>query len=135
CDTFLLAPFGKARKVLVYLVERPAARFGDLGQLQVFLDGQAGDDAAVLLDELYAGDRCLEIPELVDGRVAQPDFAALELRIERPRQRAQGGGFAGAVAAEQCDDVAFVDLEADALHDIALAVIGVDVANAEEGRP
>ena len=41
-------------------------------------------------------------------------------------QAAQGRGLAGAVAAEQRRDLAFRDLEADAMQDMALAVIGVE---------
>src|SRR5690606_35720236 len=51
--------------------------------------------------------------------------------IAGARQGAKRRGLAGAVAAEKCDDIALVNLEADALHDIALAIIGVDIADTE----
>jgi hypothetical protein len=57
-----------------------------------------------------------------------------DLGIVEPRDGAQGRGLAGAVAAEQGEDLAFVHVEADALHDVALAVVGMHVVDREEGR-
>ena len=54
------------------------------------------------------------------------------LRIVDAGDGAQGRGLAGAVAAEQGQDFALPDIERHALHDIAFAVIGVDVADREE---
>ena len=46
-------------------------------------------------------------------------------------EAAQGRGLAGAVAAQQGDDLALAHLEADAMQDMALAVEGVQAFGLE----
>ena len=58
------------------------------------------------------------------GGVAE-DAHRAAARRGQPDQAAQGRGLAGAVAAEQRDDLALADFEADAVQDVALAVKGV----------
>ena len=53
------------------------------------------------------------------------DRDAAFARRREPHQAAQRRGLAGAVAAEQRGDLAFGDFEADAVQDVALAVVGV----------
>ncbi len=53
----LLAAFAQAGEQLVDPLQRPADRRGDLGELQVFLDRQAGDDPPVLGHQRDARDR------------------------------------------------------------------------------
>jgi hypothetical protein len=56
-------------------------------------------------------------------------------RIEPSRgDRAQRGGLAGAVRADQRDDLALVDLERDALQRLDVAVVGVELVDLEEGH-
>src|SRR5690606_5038002 len=73
--TFLVASILEAGKMFVDLLERPAARLGDLRELQVILDRQTRDDTPVLLDDLYALARRLKILEIVDRLALQPDLA------------------------------------------------------------
>src|SRR5690606_12652819 len=98
-----------------------------------FLNAQARNDPAIFLNELDTFLGSLVVLQLVDGLAVQPDFAILQLRLHRPRDGAEGGALAGAVAAQERDHVAFSDVETDALNDVALAVVGVDIAHAEKG--
>ncbi len=63
------------------------------------------------------------------------DVAALEpdraLRRHLAHDRLDRGGAADAVAPEQADDLAGVDMHVDALQDVALAVIGVQIGDLE----
>jgi len=54
--------------------------------------------------------------------------------IEQPHHRFQRRRLAGAVAADQADDLATIHLERDALQDVARAVPGVQIVDAEH-RP
>jgi len=47
CDALLFAPLAKSRKQLIQTLDGPADGGGDLRQLQIFLDREAGDDAAI----------------------------------------------------------------------------------------
>ena len=65
--------------------QRPAdGRFDDLGELNVFLDRQAGDDAAVFGDKADTSGRGLVRGHLVQCRVVEPDFAMVQLRAVHP---------------------------------------------------
>src|SRR5690606_6254766 len=81
-----------------------------------------------------AGAGGLEGFHLVDGLAVEPDLAGLQRGVVDAGDGAQRRGLAGAVAAEQSQDLAVADIEAHALHDVALAVIGVDILDGEEGR-
>ena len=63
------------------------------------------------------------------------DVAALELDRALRRHLAHDcldrGGAADAVAAQQADDLARLDMHVDALQDVALAVIGVQIGDLE----
>ena len=63
------------------------------------------------------------------------DVLALEadraLRRHLAHDRLDRGGAADAVAPEQAHDLAGVDIEIDALQDVALAVIGVEIPDLE----
>ena len=71
--------------------------------------GQAGDAASFVLDGA--------------GR-----------RRHQPGERLQQRRFAGAVAAEQRDDLAFADVERGVMQDVALAIEGVDALEAQDLR-
>ena len=101
--------------------------------LQVFLDRQAGDDAAILGHQADARLRRLVRGHLVQRLVVQPDLAMVELRAVHPGNGAQGRGLARAVAAQQGEDLALVHVEADVLNDVAFAVIGLHVPDRQEG--
>ena len=51
----------------------------DAGEGEVFLDGQALDDAAVFGDELDAGASGLETLHLVNGLAVEPDGAGIRV--------------------------------------------------------
>src|SRR5215471_850315 len=104
-----------------------AARLGDL---QIFLHGEIGEDAAVVGDEAD--------PELGDGvgRLAR-ELHPVELHAARsgrgePHDAAQGGALAGSVAAEQAHRLALAHVERHAEQDVAGAVIGVQLADVED---
>src|SRR5690606_18629299 len=133
-DAILLAAFGEAGEVRIDAVEFPAVSRSDPGDSEVLFHRQALDDAAILGDELDAGAGRLEALHLVDRLAVQPDGAGMQAGIVDAGDGAQGRGLAGAVAAEQSQDLAVADVEGYTLHDVALAVIGVDVLDGEEGR-
>ena len=54
-------------------------------------------------------------------------------RRRQAHQAAQRRGLAGAVAAQQGGDLALGDLQADAMQDMALAVIGVEAFGCQGG--
>ena len=99
----------------------------DLRQLQVFLDRQSLDDAPVFRHQADTVARRLVRFHLVQRLVIEPDFAVAKLGIVDPRHRAQRRRLAGAVAPQQGDDFALADVETDALNDVALAVVCVQV--------
>ena len=105
-----------------------------LRQDEVLLDGQAADDAPVLGHELDAGLGRLVRLQRVQRLAGEPDLAALHRRRFGARDGAERRGLAGAIAAEQSEDLALPHVERNALHDVALAVIGVEVAAGEIGR-
>ena len=93
---------------------------------QVLPHRQAGKDVAMLGH--------VAEPEMRDLVARQArDIAALEqdraLRRHFAHDGLDGGGAADAVAAEQADHLAGVDMHIDALQDVALAVIGVQIAD------
>ena len=53
-------------------------------------------------------------------------------RLEQPGDRLQGRRLAGAVGADQRDDLAAADLERHALQRVDVAVVGVDVLELED---
>ena len=67
-----------------------------------------------------------------DVLAAEADPAAP--RMVEPVDRAQRRRLAGAVRAEQCDDLALAHLEGDALQRVDRAVVGVDPLELEDRR-
>ena len=100
---------------------RPAALERDL---EIFLDAEIGEDAPAFGHVADARRRDAE------GRPARGVLAEhRDLALARRRQSHQASqrrGLAGAVASEQRGDLALGDAEADAMQDMALAVIGVE---------
>ena len=132
-DALLLAALFQAGEQFVKAFQRPADRFNDLGQLQVFLDRQAGDDAPVLGHQRTAGLRCLIGAHFVQRLVIQPDFAVGHLWIVQTGDGAQGRCFTSPVAAQKGQNLALFDVKGYALHDIAFAIIGMQVRDREIG--
>src|SRR5690606_3557340 len=130
----LLAPLREPREVLVEPLERPAVRLLDARELQVLLDGEPADDAPVLRHEAHAVTRGLPGAHAMQGLSGEPELAAAHLRIRQARDGAQRRGLPGAVSPEERHDLALGDVEAHPLHDVALAVVRVQIAAAEVRR-
>ena len=93
---------------------QPPLELGQVAQqkgphLQILEDGQRGKDPAAfghmadaLFDDFVGGDRPDRVPVELDLSLS---------RLDQPRNRAQRGGFPGAVAADQGDDFAPLDRE------------------------
>ena len=56
-------------------------------------------------------------------------------RMQQSTDRTQRGGFAGAIAADQRDDLAFLDCERDALQGLDLVVEDMDVVDFQQRHP
>jgi hypothetical protein len=118
-----LAQIGKH---LVHVVHRPAPGLAHVldAEDQVLAGRQGRENVAVLghvADALAGDDVRLEAGDLL---AAEGDRAP---RRHLAGDRLDGGRAADAVAAQKAYDLAFVDVERDALQDVALAVIGVQV--------
>ena len=99
-------------------------------ELEVLGDREPGEDVASLGgvgeaqgDDLVGGDA-------VEGLAVEEDAAAAGL--EEPGEGAQGGGLAGAVGADEGDDLAGFDGEGDALDGFDLAVGDLEVLDLEQ---
>jgi hypothetical protein len=130
---FLLAAGELAAAVVLALGEagkqrvdaRDGPRAGPLVRhLQVFLDAEVGEDAPALghVADAAAGDA---VGRPARGFRAENRDAALTRRRQAD-EATQRRGLAGTVAAKQRRDPAFRDVEADAVKNVALAVVGVE---------
>src|SRR5262249_10513337 len=119
----IAAPLGKARKGLEDPLDRPGAGPSQR-HLQIVLDREVGEDLAALghVADTERGD----LGGRHAARLPAEDLDAALARRRQPHDAAQRRRLAGAVAAEQRHDLAFADLEADAVQDVALAVIGME---------
>ena len=129
----------QVREHRVDLVEAHAARGHRRWQQQVLLAAQAGEDAALL--------GAVAQPELRDAvrrqvhRLRAVDHDRAGAPAHQAHDRLQRGGAAGAVAAQQRDDLALVHRQVDAVQDVRFAVPGVHVGQAQHfgglshGRP
>jgi hypothetical protein len=91
--------------------------------LEILLDAEIGEDAPAFRHEADAlgGD-----PECRPARGVLAEYRDPALACRRQaHQAAQRRGLARAVAPEQRGDLAFLDRKADAMQDMALAVIRV----------
>jgi hypothetical protein len=71
-----------------------------------------------------------EFDDLVRAAVVDAVAAQRDLALPRPKQARdgpQGGGLAGAVGADEGDDLALLDREGDPAQCMDRAVVGVDV--------
>jgi hypothetical protein len=126
-NAFLFTAFGETRKMLVETLDRPAARFGDLGELQVLFHGQAGNDPPVFRDQSDPVARGFKVLHLMERLAVQPDLAVRQLWVRSPGNGAQGRCLARTVAAKKRNDLTFPDIETHALNDVAFTVITVNV--------
>ena len=105
----------------------------DVGaHLQVLGDREAGEDAPAFGHQAQAG-----LVHDVRGQVA--DVLAFQQHlalagVQQAGDGAQGGGLAGAVGADEGDDLALLDREGDAHQGMDVAVVGVDVFQFEQAH-
>jgi hypothetical protein len=123
----------QVREHRVDLLEAHAVRAERRRQHQVLLGRQAREDAALLgaVADAEAGDA---VRREVRG-LGVLDLDRALARADQAHDRAQRAGPAGAVPAEQRHDLAFVDVEVDAVQHVRLAVPAVQVADLEEAGP
>ena len=110
----------------VVLRPPPGTAAGFHAERQVLANGERRKDRPILghVAEPSAGD--LVRLELVDSLALEADAAD---RGNVAHDRLDGGRPAGAVAAEQAHDLALADAKRDALQDVALAVVRVEVVD------
>ncbi len=70
----------------------------------------------------------------VPGDVTPGKMDAAGACLRPTANRHEQGGFAGAIRADECDDLAFRDLEVDALQRLDIAVEGVDLRDRQEAH-
>src|SRR4029450_8503936 len=109
-----------------------AVAAGEGPQQEVLLDGEPGEDAPTL-----RGLREAEVHDLV--RMYAVDALAHEGdgpagRLQEAGDRAQGGGLAGPVGADEGDDLTVVHGEADAFDGLDLSVGDDQVLDLQHGR-
>src|SRR6185437_8587017 len=124
-------PRGEIGKQREHVIELPAPEHaGPLeAELQILPHREAGENLAVLRHVADAGARHEVGPQPRDVTAA---IAHGALRRHEAHDRLAGGRAADAVAPQQADDLALVHREIDAVQDVALAVIGVQVADFED---
>ena len=114
----------------------PALGSGGAGQVaqagvDVFGDGEAAEDGGLLRHVAEPGARAA--PERVAGNVAAVEADLAALGAQQAREHAEGGGLAGAIGAEQADDLAERDAEREVVHDDAAAEAAVQSDRDEAG--
>ncbi len=130
----LRAALAKAGKEVVKTLKRPANRRRDLRKLQVFFDRQAWNDAAIFGNQTQASNRSFIAFHVVKRLVIEPDFTMRHLRIAEACNRAQRRSFTRTVTTQKCKDFTLVDVKADALNDVAFAIVRVHVPDGKESR-
>src|SRR5690606_39056919 len=122
----------QVREELVDLLEAHTVARHDRRQGEIFLDGEAGEDAALLGNEADAGPGDA-VQRQAHDRLLLEFHLALALAYDA-HDGAQGGGLADTVAAKQRDRLTGVDIEIDAMQRMALAIPGLEVAHLELRR-
>ena len=126
----LVAALVQAREQRVDALQIPAVAVGvALGDQQVFLDAERRKYAAALRHQPHAAAHGLERGFLRDLVALEHDLAAAR-RIEAD-DRIHQRGLADAVAAEQAEDLALLELQRQPLEDIGVPVIGMNVLDFE----
>src|SRR5580704_178501 len=115
------------------LVDRHAARHYHRRKQQVFLDVEAGEDAALFrtIGDAEAGDA---VGGEADELGAAKDDGALPLRHDT-HDRPQGRRLAGAVAAQQGYYLALADRKAHSVQNVGFAIPGVQLLDTQQSLP
>ena len=125
------AALPQVREDRIDLVDRHAARQYHRREQQVFLDVEAGEDAALFrtIGDAEAGDA---VGGEADKLAAAKDHRALPLRHD-PHDRPQGRRLAGAVAARASVTTSpCADGKAHSVQDVGFAVPGVQFLDAQQ---
>ena len=93
--------------------------------IQVLFYGQAGKDATTFRNHGHAFVH--NFVRFVFGQVFTFQSNAALARFQQSADRAQGGGFAGAIGANQGDDFTLFYGQGDAFQRVDVSVIGVDI--------
>ena len=101
-------------------------------ELEVLVDAHAGEQAAALRHVADAETRDLADERPISSLGRERDRSARGRRDTD--HRLQQRRLAGAVAAEQRDDLVLVQREGDVVEDVALAVERIDIARASAAR-
>ena len=129
-----MQPLLDAREIFEDALEIPARADAGLAlqaaELEILRDAHAGEQPAALRHVADAEPRDLRGAQARDLRAAELDRAGggrgdADQRFEQRR-------LAGAVAAEQRDDLVRFQVEGDIVEDVALAVEGVDVVDLKQ---
>ena len=97
----------------------PVADVAVLGDEEVLEDGEAADEADVLEGAADAADRALVGPQV--GHVLAADADVARGRRVEAGHAVEERGLAGAVGADEADDLVLVDGEADVLQGLQAA--------------
>src|SRR5262249_52238197 len=126
----IVLTFGQAGKQCID--PRNGPRSGPLARhLQIFLDAQVREDAAAFG---HVADATTGNPVgRPAGGLGTKNRDAAPTRGRQADKASQGRGLAGAVAAKQGSDLAFGDFKPDAMEDVALAVVGVEIFGLQGG--
>ena len=134
---FLVAGFGEAELVheaegfLFALGGGAAGGFED-GE-EVLLDGEALEDAGFLGEVAHAAAGAFVHGQFSDVEAVELNLAAIG--DDHAHDHAEGGGFAGPVAAEESDDFAVLDGEGDVVNDGPWTVAFDQVGGFEKDHP
>src|SRR5215470_12879999 len=127
----LAASFAQAREQRIDPFHVPAATVdAALGDHEVLLDAERGKDAPALRHEAHPAAHRLERRNLGNIRPLEQNLSAA-WTIET-HDRVHQRGLADAVASEQPEDLSFLELQGQALEDISVPVIGVNVLNFQD---
>src|SRR6202012_3172967 len=99
--------------------------------LEILCDAEVGEDAPSLRHKADA-EGCDAKGRPARGLLAE-DGDPAGTRRRQAHQASQRGCLAGAVTSQQRGDLAFLSREADAVQDMALAIIGVQSLGGERG--
>jgi hypothetical protein len=134
---FLVQSLFQARESFGNLIDHAthlAAVFtGRDPQLQVLAHRQAGHDAS-LFGHVSQARMKARVRRLAEQLGTVEHHAATALG-DQANHRTQGGGFARAIAAHQCDDFTSTHLQAHVLHHMAAVVPSVQFVDLEHAQP
>src|SRR5262249_53076450 len=128
-----LGEIGKQRKQFFARPVRRVRPDGLAADLEILLDRQLGEDAPLLGHIAEAAPRDLMGRRTRDVLALEHDLA--NTLFNEADDRTEGRRLAGAVAPEQRNHLAAIDLEADIEQDVRRAVMAVEVGDAELHAP